>query len=444
MAGDAFSPSPGLRPVAPWEEVALFFTIVKFSLAIGGNLLYFTIVKLRKSARWSFAREGFKMPELPDRPELRQPSAAPDRMATRFPESALSRRSLLGHGLGAAATAAALPMSGNSALAAPKPDGARTVRPTIDVHHHILPDFFWRETNESDNPVGGIKPPAWSKELMLSFMDEAGIDIAITSISTPGVHVGDDRRARSLARRVNEFAAKLIQEHPNRLGAFACLPLPDVDGALEELRYALDELNLDGALVFSNARGIYLGDERFVPLLDELERRRAVVFVHPNMSPDPTAHKLGLPDSLIDFTADTTRAVAQMHYLNRFARTPNVNYFFAHAGGTIPYLAGRFRIVDDMNVIPEAEVRGTAAETFRRLHWDTALAWRDPVLEMLRATVGLDQVLFGTDHPYIRRDLALAGANDLRRSAALNDAECKAILGANALRLFPRLAALQR
>jgi 6-methylsalicylate decarboxylase len=389
-------------------------------------------------------REGFKMPELSDRPELREPSAAQDRMAKRCSASELSRRSLLGHGFGAAASATALPMFGSTALAAPKPDGARTMRPTIDVHHHILPDFFWRETNESDDPVGGIMPPPWSKELMLSFMDAAGIDVAITSISTPGVHMGDDRRARSLARRVNEFAAKLIQEHPTRLGAFACLPLPDVDGALEELRYALDVLKLDGALVFSNARGIYLGDERFVPLLDELERRRAVVFVHPTMSPDPTAHKLGLPDSLIDFTADTTRAVAQMHYLNRFARTPNVNYFFAHAGGTIPYLAGRFRIVDEMNVIPGAEVRGTAADTFRKLYWDTALAWRDPVLQMLRVTIGLDRVLFGTDHPYIRRDLAIAGVGDLRRTAALDETEYKAVLGGNALQLFPRLAARQR
>src|SRR5581483_3041598 len=102
------------------------------------------------------------------------------------------------------------------------------------------------------------------------------------------------------------------------------------------------------------------------------------------------------------------------------------------------------RIVDVMKVIPGADVRGTAAETFRRLYWDTALAWRDPVLDMLRATVGLDQVLFGTDHPYIRRDLAIAGAGELRRTAVLNDAECKAILGGNALRLFPRLAALHR
>lgn len=384
------------------------------------------------------------MPEVFDRIELGRTAVAQDRRGAQSSESKLPRRQLLGHAARAAATAAGLHMLADKALAGPKPDGARMMRPTIDVHHHMLPEFFWRETNESDNPVGGIKPPNWSKELMLSFMDEAGIDIAVTSISTPGVHMGDDRRARSLARRVNEFAAKLIQEHPSRLGAFACLPLPDVDGALEELRYALDELNLDGALVFSNAGGIYLGDERFVPLLDELERRRAVVFVHPNMSPDPTAHKMGLPDALIDFTADTTRAVAQMHYLNRFARTPNVKYFFAHAGGTIPYLAGRFRIIDDMNVIPGAKERGTAAEAFRRLYWDTALAWRDPVLEMLRATVGLEQVLFGTDHPYIRRDLAIAGAGDLRRTAVLNDAEHKAVFGGNALRLFPRLAALHR
>jgi predicted TIM-barrel fold metal-dependent hydrolase len=384
------------------------------------------------------------MSEVRDRPQLRQRPAGQDGLATQLSRPGLPRRHLLGHGVRAAAAAAAVHMLGTDALASPKPDGARAKTLTVDVHHHMLPDFFWRETNESDNPVGGISPPPWSKDMMLSFMDEAGIDVAIASISTPGVHMGDDGRARSLARRVNEFAAKLIQEHPTRLGAFACLPLPDVDGALEELRYALDELKLDGVLVFTNARGIYLGDDRFAPLFEELERRRAVVFVHPTTSPDPTAHKLGLPDSLIDFTADTTRAVAQMHYRNCFARTANVRYFFAHAGGTIPYLAGRFRIVDEMKVIPGGEVRGTAADTFRRLYWDTALAWRDPVLDMLRVTVGLDRVLFGTDHPYIRRDLAIAGVGDLRRTAALDEAAYKAVLGGNALQLFPRLAARQR
>lgn len=311
---------------------------------------------------------------------------------------------------------------------------------TIDVHHHILPDYFWRATNDAHNPVGGIAPPPWSKESMLSYMDDAGTNVVVTSISTPGVHMGDDAAARDLARRVNELGAELIQERPDRFGGFAALPLPDVDGALRELEYGLDTLKLDGVVLFSNARGIYLGDKRFKPLFDELERRKAVVFVHPTASPDPSAHGLGLPDSLIDFTADTTRAIAQLHYGNAFARTPNVKYIFSHAGGTIPYLATRFAIVDEMNVIPGADERGTAADTLRRLYWDTALSWRPPVLQMLRTTVGIDRVLFGSDYPYLRRDLAVSCRAEVETSPALNSQESRAVLGGNALKLFPRLA----
>jgi 6-methylsalicylate decarboxylase len=312
---------------------------------------------------------------------------------------------------------------------------------TVDVHHHILPDVFWRATNDAHSPVGGILPAPWSKESTLSYMDDAGIDVAITSISTPGVHMGDDAAASDLARRVNELSAELIQDRPDRFGGFAALPLPDVDGALRALEHGLDVLKLDGVVLFSNARGIYLGDPRFRPLFDELERRRAVVFVHPTSSPDAAARSLGLPDSLIDFTADTTRAVAQMHYGNTFARTPNVKYIFSHAGGTIPYLATRFSIIDEMNVIPGVEARGTAADTLRRLYWDTALSWRPPVLRMLRSVVGMGQVLFGSDYPYLRRDLAVACRYEVETSAELNSEESRAVLADNALKLFPRLAA---
>lgn len=310
---------------------------------------------------------------------------------------------------------------------------------TIDIHHHILPDVFWRATNDAHNPVGGIIPAPWSKESTLSFMDDAGIDVAITSISTPGVHMGDDAAARDLARRVNEIGAQLIQDRPDRFGGFAALPLPDVDGALRELEYGLDVLKLDGVVLFSNARGIYLGDARFRPLFAELEQRAAVVFVHPTASPDPAARTLGLPDSLIDFTADTTRAVAQLLYSNTFARTPNVKFIFSHAGGTIPYLATRFAIVDEMKVIPGAQERGIAAESFRRLYWDTALSWRPPVLRMLRTVVGMDQVLFGSDYPYLRRDLAVACRREVATTAEMNRDEANAVLASNALGLFPRL-----
>jgi 6-methylsalicylate decarboxylase len=267
---------------------------------------------------------------------------------------------------------------------------------TIDVHHHILPDFFWRETNDTAHPIGGIAPP-WDQAGALWFMDDASIDVAVTSISTPGAHVADDARARDLARRCNELAASMMQKRPDRFGGFAALPLPDVDGALNELAYALDIWKLDGVVLFSNANGVYLGDKRFEPVFAELERRSAVVFVHPTASPDPAAYQLGLPDSLIDFTVDTTRAVAQMMYSNRFARTPSVKFILSHAGGVIPYLAGRFTIVDEMKVIPGGERRETTAATLRRLHYDTALSFSPPVLNMLREVVGL------THHENARR-----------------------------------------
>jgi predicted TIM-barrel fold metal-dependent hydrolase len=302
----------------------------------------------------------------------------------------------------------------------------------IDTHHHLLPDFFWRETDNTETPVGGIAPLKWSKEASLSFMDDAGIDVAVLSVSTPGVHTGD------LARRCNEFGAELVRAEPNRFGIFACIPLPDIDASLAEISYAADVLGLDGFVAFTNANGVYLGDAVLEPVFEELERRKAVVFVHPNPSPDPVAHSFGLPDNLLDFPTDTNRAVTEMHYTNRFARTPNVKYIFSHAGGSVPYLAARFAIIDEMGFIKGGEERGTAADMFRRHYWDTALAASDPVLRMLRDVAGVDHVLYGTDFPYLRRDLAAKSGRQILQSAALQSNERQAVLGENAARLLPR------
>src|SRR3984893_10248535 len=211
-----------------------------------------------------------------------------------------------------------------------------------------------------------------------------------------------------------------------------------MDASLEELSYAVDVLKLDGLVLFTNSRGVYLGDATLEPVFEELERRKSVVFVHPNPSPDAVAHSLGLPDNLFDFPTDTNRAVAQMHYMNRFARTPNVKYIFSHAGGSIPYLAARFAIIDEMDFIAGGDQRGTAADMFRRMYWDTALSASDRVLWLLRAVAGTDQVLFGTDFPYLRRDLAVNAKQRILESSELNKSEKRAVLGGNATRLFPR------
>jgi 6-methylsalicylate decarboxylase len=314
---------------------------------------------------------------------------------------------------------------------------------TVDLHHHVIPGFYWDASNEDGNAAGGITPPHWSLDGAIAYLDEAGIDVAVPSISTPGVHFGDDAAARTLARQVNEYLAGIKHDRPDRFGAFATLPLPDIDGSLDQIAYALDVLELDGVSIFTNAGGSYLGDSRFDPIFGELQRRAAVVFVHPTASPDPIAHTLGLPDSLLDYPVDTSRAIAKLHYSNPFARTPDVKYVFVHAGGTIPYVASRFAIVDEMDVIPGAGERGAFADTLLRLYWDTASAFSDPVLHMLRSVAGLGNVMFGTDYPYPRDAISIGGLRQIQNTAELDDGERRAVLGGSAARLIPRLARLE-
>ncbi len=309
----------------------------------------------------------------------------------------------------------------------------------VDIHHHVIPDFYWEASNEGGSAAGGITPPRWSLDGAIAYLDDAGIDVAVPSISTPGVHFGDDAAARTLARQVNEYLAGIKHDRPDRFGAFAALPLPDVDGSLEQIAYALDVLELDGVSIFTNAGGSYLGDSRFDPIFTELERRAAVVFVHPTASPDPIAHTLGLPDSLLDYPVDTSRAIAKLHYSNTFARTPDVKYVFVHAGGTIPFVASRFAIVDEMDVIPGAEERGAFADVLPHLYWDTASAFSDPVLHMLRSVTGLDTVVFGTDYPYPRDAISIGGLRHVKDTAELDASERHAVLGGSAARLIPRL-----
>jgi 6-methylsalicylate decarboxylase len=314
---------------------------------------------------------------------------------------------------------------------------------TVDLHHHVIPEFYWDATNEDGNVAGGINPPRWSLDGAIAYLDEAGIDVAIASISTPGVHLGDDGAARTLARQVNEYLADIKRDLPDRFGALAALPLPDIEGSLEQISYALDLLDLDGVSVMTNAGGSYLGDSRFDPIFAELQRRAAVVFVHPIASPDPVAHTLGLPDSLLDYPVDTSRAIAKLHYSNTFARTPDVKYVFVHAGGTIPFLASRFAIVDQMDVIPGSDERGMFADVLPRLYWDTASAFSDPVLHMLRSVAGLGNVMFGTDYPYPRDAISIAGLRHLQNTAELEDGERRGLLGDTACRLIPRLARVE-
>ncbi|KAJ0418420.1 hypothetical protein BJY00DRAFT_314983 [Aspergillus carlsbadensis] len=174
-----------------------------------------------------------------------------------------------------------------------------TTMSKIDLHSHYVPDF-WREESilagygEPDG-IPGI--PAWSEEAHLEFMAQANITKSILSITSPGTHLipGNNTHARQLSRQCNEFAADLKRRRPEEFGFWAALPLPDVEGSLAELAYALDHLDADGVAVFTNAHGVHLGDEPLSPLFRELDCRNVTVFVHPTSPCIRSAHPGGQP-----------------------------------------------------------------------------------------------------------------------------------------------------
>ncbi|WCE00078.1 amidohydrolase family protein [Streptomyces sp. HUAS 31] len=195
------------------------------------------------------------------------------------------------------------------------------------------------------------------------------------SYAAPLAGPDDPATAREVARSVNEFAAELVKNRPDRFGHFAVLPLPDVDGALAEAAHALDELDADGVLVLSNAHGRYLGDPAFEPLWAELDARSAVILVHPTAPPGPPLADVPLP--LVDFPYDTTRAALHMTVRGVPRRYPRMRMILPHAGGFLPYAAQRFALAARLHTDATGDGGGTTPEDFltdlRRFYFDTAL-----------------------------------------------------------------------
>jgi predicted TIM-barrel fold metal-dependent hydrolase len=306
----------------------------------------------------------------------------------------------------------------------------------IDVHFHAVPQFF-REATEAAGRRPAISSglPAWTPELALEVMDRNGIATAITSISQPGVHFGAGAQARALARRCNEYAAECIARRPARFGAFAILPLPDVEGACEEVGYALDVLRLDGIVLFASYGERFLGDPAFDPLLEELDRRASVVFIHPALHPSVSRLQLDLPAFALEYPFDTTRAATNLIFRGALDRFPRIRFILAHAGGTLPYLAFRLAWSPTIDRRRLGEMTPDDVRAKLRHFWyDTALAAGPQTFAALDVVADPSRILFGSDWPYAPEAVTAAtvASIDERRTRVLRE---------NALALFPRLAA---
>ena len=318
--------------------------------------------------------------------------------------------------------------------------------PVIDVHHHVIPDFYRARLEEAGllRPIPGVEYPVWSPAASLAMMDERGIDAAVVSITEPGVHFADATVARQLARRLNDYLAGLVAGRPSRFGAFAVLPLPDVDAALDELAYAVETLRLDGVGLLTNYRGVYVGDSAFEPLLAELDRRGVPVFLHPARPPAAEQPAFGLPVSVYEFPFDTTRTVANLLYAGALDRCPGLRLIVAHAGGTIPFLAGRLADAAVISPTIADRVPADPIAALRRLYFDTALSANPYTLPSLHALAHPGRVLFGTDFPFMPSRYAAESWERLRRFHGDAGPQFERIAGGNAGLLFPRLGASDR
>ena len=307
----------------------------------------------------------------------------------------------------------------------------------IDVHQHVVPPFWAKALPAHGGDPSGTVVPQWSPESAIAFMDSQEITTGILSLTAPSVANWYKSQRREMARRVNEYTADLVSNRPDRFGNFATLPLPDVEGSLRELEYALDTLAADGVILLANYSGRYLGDPAFDPLWAELDRREAVVFIHPGQPPLPIIP--GVAGPLVDYPYDTTRAAVQLVLNGTLEKHSRVRVILAHAGGFLPYvshrIAGLARVFRSDALEPADILTG-----IKRFYFDTALSSSPAALPTLKAFAGAGRVLFGSDFPYANAAIGASFAAQLDAYDDFTADERAAINHVNAWSLFPRLA----
>ena len=350
----------------------------------------------------------------------------------RLDERSVSRRQALGLLAAGGAGIALSPRSfAQNAAAGPR---------IVDTHHHIFPPAFTarnlkRMTDDSPTFPGSFYQD-WTPRYSLEQMDQNGVATAIGSVTSPGIWFGNNEEGRKNARDCNEYGAKLAQDFPGRFGMWGAIPLPDTDGSLREIAYIYDTLKLDGiGLMTSYDNGKLLGHPNFAPVLEELNRRKAVIFVHPTISccGMPIEH---LNRVQIDFPTDTTRTITDLIYSGSLIRFPDIRWIFSHGGGTILMLTPR---LSGGRLTPEeraATIPNGFEHELQKLYYDIASVALSPIpMAAVLKGIPRDHLLFGSDIPFFTIERIATAANQFDVPAA----DLRKIRRENALQLLPRL-----
>ena len=347
--------------------------------------------------------------------------------------SVLDRRTFLTAALASLGATAASPRD-RTALAAQQPAASSDNPRRIDMHHHFAPPAWVADVK--GRPLLQPANTRWTPEQSIADMDRGGVAAAVVSITNPGIWFGDASQTKRLARACNEYGARLVQDHPARFGFFAAMPLPDVDATLQEIAYAYDTLKADGVGLLTSYGDTWLGNRAFRPVMEELNRRNAVVAVHPTAANccRNLEYAPGVGPGSMEYGTDTTRAIMGVAFSGDAARFRGIRFIWSHAGGTVPFLAGR---IDGASAgAKEALPDGFVAE-LKKFYYDLAGAANRGAIASLLQLVATTQIVFGTDFP--PGGTSAAVAKTLGEIGMFNQSDLRAIDRDNALRLEPRL-----
>jgi|LauGreDrversion4_1035100.scaffolds.fasta_scaffold08916_5 predicted TIM-barrel fold metal-dependent hydrolase len=304
--------------------------------------------------------------------------------------------------------------------------------PRIDIHHHMVPPSY-----AADMKRMGIGSPRWTPQMSIDDMDKNDIATSVVALIQPGAFFKNVTADRRMAREANEYAAQMSRDFPGRFGSFATLPLMDVEGSLREITYAYDTLKADGIGLMTSYGDLYLGDKHFWPIWEELNRRKAVIYVHP-LQPDCCRNLIpGLPNSSLEYATDTTRTIASMLFSGAANKFPDIRWIWSHSGGTMPFLWSRFtrQVVDMKEKAKEVLPNGVLKEV-QKFYYDTAQGHHEGAMQALRQLIPTSQIMYGSDYPYRPGAETRTGLAERQ----FTQAERVAIDRGNALRLMPQLA----
>ena len=308
----------------------------------------------------------------------------------------------------------------------------------IDVHSHMISDSYMSCVKAHGMEMDeGFPIPSWSASSHLEFMENAGIKVSVLTTPAPQPYFGDSEESAAICRKLNEECAALKALHPGKFLFCATLPLPDVDAAIKEAKYALEVLGADGVKLASNSCGLYLGDPKMDPLMEYLNSRNAVIITHPHKPSAANAELISaVPLASYEYLAETTRAVFNMVAHDVPARFPNLKIVVPHCGSFLPSALPRFK-----GLLPTMVSKGymnnvDVDANMKSFYFDLAGAATDDAIDALLTITEPSHILYGSDYPYVAPEALIGAKASLSQRLASHGLAPEDVFTNNALRLF--------